>query len=71
MHIRNAPTRMMKEMGWGKGYRYDHDEPDALAAGQQYFPDGLEPRTYYDPVSRGLEIQHPRGARPAPRGRRA
>jgi putative ATPase len=57
MHIRNAPTRMMKEMGWGKGYRYDHDEPDALAAGQQYFPDGLEPRTYYDPVSRGLEIK--------------
>ena len=57
LHIRNAPTRMMKEMGWGKGYRYDHDEPDGLASGQRYFPDGFEPRTYYDPVPRGLEIK--------------
>ncbi|HXQ63466.1 MAG TPA: replication-associated recombination protein A [Steroidobacteraceae bacterium] len=57
LHIRNAPTRMMKEMGWGKGYRYDHDEPDALAAGQRYFPDDLPARTYYDPVPRGLEIK--------------
>jgi putative ATPase len=57
LHIRNAPTRMMKELGWGKGYRYDHDEPDALAAGQTYFPDGFGPRTYYDPVPRGLEIK--------------
>ena len=57
LHIRNAPTRMMKELGWGKGYRYDHDEPDALAAGQRYFPDGLAPRTYYEPVARGLEIK--------------
>ena len=55
--IRNAPTRMMKEMGWGKGYRYDHDEPEAHAAGQRYFPDELEPRVYYHPVLRGLEIR--------------
>jgi putative ATPase len=57
MHIRNAPTRMMKDMGWGKGYRYDHAEPEAHAAGQRYFPDGFEPRTYYEPVPRGLEIK--------------
>ncbi|HXQ31459.1 MAG TPA: replication-associated recombination protein A [Steroidobacteraceae bacterium] len=57
LHIRNAPTRMMKDMGWGKGYRYDHDEPDALATGQRYFPDDLPARTYYDPVPRGLEIK--------------
>ena len=55
--IRNAPTRMMKEMGWGKGYRYDHDEPEAHAAGQRFFPDELEPRVYYHPVLRGLEIR--------------
>ena len=57
LQIRNAPTRMMKQMGWGKGYRYDHDEPDAHAAGQRYFPDELEPRVYYHPVLRGLEIR--------------
>ena len=55
--IRNAPTRTMKELGYGDGYRYDHDEPDAHAAGQRYFPDGMAPRTYYDPVPRGLEIK--------------
>jgi putative ATPase len=55
--IRNAPTRMMKELGYGKGYRYDHDEPEAHAAGQRYFPDEMSPRTYYDPVPRGLEIK--------------
>jgi putative ATPase len=57
LHIRNAPTRMMKEMGWGKGYRYDHDEPDAHASGQRYFPEEMEPRVYYDPAPRGLEIK--------------
>ncbi len=57
MHIRNAPTKLMKQMGWGKGYRYDHDEPDALAAGQSYFPDGHAPPRYYEPVPRGLEIK--------------
>ena len=55
--IRNAPTRMMKELGYGQGYRYDHDEPDAHSAGQRYFPEEMEPRTYYDPVPRGLEIK--------------
>ncbi|HUO94666.1 MAG TPA: replication-associated recombination protein A [Steroidobacteraceae bacterium] len=57
LSIRNAPTRMMKDLGYGKGYRYDHDEPEAHAAGQRYFPDEMEPRTYYDPVPRGLEIK--------------
>ena len=57
MHIRNAPTKLMKQMGWGKGYRYDHDEPDALSAGQSYFPDGHAPPRYYEPVPRGLEIK--------------
>ena len=55
--IRNAPTRTMKELGHGAGYRYDHDEPDAHAAGQRYFPDEIEPRNYYNPVPRGLEIK--------------
>jgi len=55
--VRNAPTRMMKELGYGRGYRYDHDEPGAHAAGQRYFPDEMPPRTYYDPVPRGLEIK--------------
>lgn len=55
LHLRNAPTRLMKELDYGKGYRYAHDEPDAYAAGVQYFPDGMTPRTYYRPVPRGLE----------------
>ncbi|MBS0375061.1 MAG: replication-associated recombination protein A [Proteobacteria bacterium] len=55
--VRNAPTRLMKELGYGQGYRYDHDEPGAHAAGQRYFPDGMAPKTYYDPVPRGLEIK--------------
>jgi putative ATPase len=57
LHIRSAPTRMMKELGWGKGYRYDHNEPDALASGQTHFPEGMPPRQYYEPVPRGLEIK--------------
>ncbi len=57
MAIRNAPTRTMKELGHGAGYRYDHDQPDAHAAGQRYFPEEMEPRTYYNPVPRGLEIK--------------
>lgn len=55
LHLRNAPTRLMKDLGYGAGYRYAHDEPDAYAAGEQYFPDGMEPRAYYRPVPRGLE----------------
>ncbi|HEU4516112.1 MAG TPA: replication-associated recombination protein A [Steroidobacteraceae bacterium] len=57
LHLRNAPTRLMKDIGYGKGYRYAHDEPDALAPGQTHFPDGLEPRRYYEPVPRGLELK--------------
>ena len=57
MHLRNAPTRLMKSMDYGKGYRYAHDEPDAYAAGEQYFPKALINRRYYNPVPRGLEIK--------------
>jgi putative ATPase len=57
VHLRNAPTKLMKELGYGKEYRYAHDEPDAYAAGEQYFPDSFSDRQYYHPVSRGLEIQ--------------
>jgi len=57
LQLRNAPTRLMKELGYGKGYRYAHDEPDAFAAGENYFPDAMQPRTYYHPVPRGLEIR--------------
>lgn len=55
VHLRNAPTRLMKELGYGKAYRYAHDEPNAYAAGEQYLPDGLEGRRWYEPVPRGLE----------------
>lgn len=47
----------MKELGYGKGYRYAHDEPDAYAAGENYFPEGMTPKQYYKPVPRGLEIK--------------
>jgi len=57
MHLRNAPTGLMKGLGYGKGYRYAHDEPDAVAKGERYFPDGMEPARYYEPVPRGLEIK--------------
>ena len=57
VHLRNAPTRLMKELGYGHAYRYAHDEPEAYAAGEQYFPDGMAPRHYYQPVERGLEIR--------------
>ena len=57
LHLRNAPTRLMKELGYGKDYRYAHDEPDAYAAGETYFPEGMPPREYYRPVPRGLEIK--------------
>jgi len=57
LHLRNAPTRLMKDLGYGKGYRYAHDEPDALAPGQTHFPDTMEPRSYYEPVPRGLEMK--------------
>ena len=57
LHLRNAPTRLMKELGYGKGYRYAHDEPDAYAAGERYLPEGMPDRRYYLPVPRGLEIK--------------
>ncbi|MFZ6861382.1 replication-associated recombination protein A [Undibacterium sp. Ji67W] len=56
-HLRNAPTKLMKELGYGKLYRYAHDEPDAYAAGETYLPEGLEGRSWYRPVSRGMEIK--------------
>jgi len=57
LHLRNAPTRLMREIGYGKGYRYAHDEPDAYAAGERYFPEQMPERRYYTPVPRGLEIK--------------
>jgi putative ATPase len=57
IHLRNAPTKLMKQLGYGKTYRYAHDEPHAYAAGEQYFPDALGEREYYHPVERGLEIK--------------
>lgn len=57
LHLRNAPTRLMKELGYGEEYRYAHDEPDAYAAGEDYFPEELQPRRYYEPVPRGLELK--------------
>ena len=57
MHLRNAPTRLMKELGYGENYRYAHDEEDAIAAGERYFPDDMPERTYYHPVPRGLELK--------------
>ncbi len=55
MHLRNAPTRLMKDLGHGKGYRYAHDEADAFAAGETYLPAGMEPPGWYQPTDRGLE----------------
>ena len=57
VHLRNAPTRLMKELGYGKAYRYAHDEPEAYAAGERYFPEEMGERRYYHPVERGLEIR--------------
>ncbi len=54
-HLRNAPTRLLEELGHGEGYRYAHDEPDAYAAGERYLPDALQRSSYYEPTGRGLE----------------
>jgi putative ATPase len=54
-HLRNAPTRLMKELGYGKLYRYAHDEPDAYAAGETYLPEGMREPGWYQPTPRGLE----------------
>jgi putative ATPase len=56
-HLRNAPTRLMKSLGHGQGYRYAHDEPDGYAAGENYWPEGLAPQRLYRPVDRGLEAR--------------
>lgn len=55
IHLRNAPTRLLKESGYGGEYRYAHDEPNAYAAGENYLPESLKDRQYYQPVERGLE----------------
>ncbi len=57
MHLRNAPTRLMKELGHGEAYRYAHDEDGGIAVGEKYFPDDMSPVKYYHPVPRGLEIR--------------
>ncbi|HYB56845.1 MAG TPA: replication-associated recombination protein A [Alphaproteobacteria bacterium] len=54
MHILNAPTRLMRDLGYGKGYEYDHDTPEAFS-GQNYFPDGMARETFYEPAERGFE----------------
>src|SRR5690606_16403566 len=57
LHLLNAPTKLMKELGYVQAYRYAHDEPEGYAAGEDYFPEELEPRRYYEPVNRGLELK--------------
>ena len=55
LHLRNAPTKLMKDLGFGKDYRYAQDEPEAYAAGENYFPEGMPPVKWYEPTDRGLE----------------
>jgi putative ATPase len=57
VHLRNAPTQLMKELGYGHAYRYAHDEPHAYAAGETYLPDGMDAPGWYQPVPRGLEVK--------------
>lgn len=57
LHLRNAPTRLMKQLGYGSEYQYAHDAPDAFAAGERYMPDGLDDLRFYEPVPRGLELR--------------
>jgi putative ATPase len=57
LHLRNAPTKLMKELDYGKDYRYAHNESDAYAAGEKYFPEAMGERVYYHPVERGLELK--------------
>jgi putative ATPase len=56
-HLRNAPTRLMKDLGYGRNYRYAHDEPDAYAAGENYFPEGMKQPEFYRPTDQGLEAR--------------
>jgi putative ATPase len=57
LHLRNAPTKLMKNLGYGKDYRYAHDEDDAYAAGENYLPEGMAPPQWYRPTGRGLEAK--------------
>jgi putative ATPase len=57
MHLRNAPTRLMKDLGYGAGYRYAHEEPDGYAAGEHYFPEGLAAQRFYEPGEQGVETR--------------
>ena len=57
MHLRNAPTKLMKDLDYGKGYRYAHDEEGGFAAGETYFPEGMPAPSFYRPVDRGLELR--------------
>ncbi len=57
LHLRNAPTKLMKEQNYGAEYRYAHDEPEGFAAGENYFPEALKDKQYYQPVERGLEMK--------------
>ena len=57
LHLRNAPTQLMKDLDYGKAYRYAHNEPNAYAAGESYLPEALEDKLFYQPVERGLEIK--------------
>jgi len=74
LKLRNAPTRLMKDLGYGRDYRYAHDEPQAFAAGERYLPDEMPDRRYYRPVPRGLELKigealaRLRGQAPKPKG---
>jgi len=74
LKLRPAPTRLMKNLGYGRDYRYAHDEPGAYAAGERYLPEGMPDRRYYRPVPRGLELKigealaRLRGAPPTSKG---
>jgi putative ATPase len=74
LKLRNAPTRLMKQLGYGRDYRYAHDEPEAFAAGERYLPDEMPDRRYYRPVARGLELKiaealaRLRSSQPKPKG---
>ena len=57
VHLCNAPTKLIKELGYGRDYRYAHDEPHAYAAGETYMPDGMDEPDFYQPTDRGLEIK--------------
>jgi putative ATPase len=57
MHLRNAPTKLMKDLDYGRGYRYAHDEEGGYAAGENYFPEGMDRPRFYEPVERGMEIR--------------